>query len=326
MRERLSATSRNDISRAYKDNIFFKVVKTLEQPLVAEQAYLRLTPEEVFQEVVGWLDRVSRTEDEEELAYGVDNAWAELYQQLRQLSVPGCPDREIEQSVGVILSLLLTCFIKLSDETLEGYCLYTRLRNILTRRLLESMRGAQLMLGSIICHPYYQRHNQELDEWLIDYTLHSKQTLTSRDGTLKTTLTKDGQHPKGRKKSQLFVDPDGEKDEETTQYWSNLFIQYVAWRNRSSATLDTKKDNFLLVSINAFRKYWQDKCGLNLTSAGAAYYGFLVDDCHFALGTDKNGKLLKPQSVCDTITRLLREPLDNWEGNYLKVCSFFTKD
>lgn len=324
MIERLSATSRNDIDRAFRDNILFRVVKTLEQPLVASQSCLRLTPEEVFQEVMGWLDRISRTEDEEELAFDINNAWAELWQQFSQLAPPNCPDSEIEQSVGVVLSFLLTCLIKLSDETLEGCRFYAKLSHILACRMHASMKNMYCVVGCIIDNPFYRSHNEELNEWIVFYMLHSSQTLTTSDGKLKTTLARDG-GPKGRKKTVLFANVDKEKDVAATQVWSDMFRRYVASRNRSGVRLDTKKDNFLLLSMHAFKQYWERELKLKMPTAGAAYYAFLVDDCHFELGTDPKGQALKSESVCDALTRVLKAPLGEFDGNYLKVCQFMKR-
>lgn len=67
MLERINVISRNEIDRAYKDHVFFKLIRILCQPYVVSLKNFHLLPEEVFQEVMAWLDFISRTEADEDV-------------------------------------------------------------------------------------------------------------------------------------------------------------------------------------------------------------------------------------------------------------------
>ena len=75
MLERVSATSRNEISSVFRSNVFFMVIKNTYFSFSASMGHIHLLPEEVFQEVMAWLDRISREEDDDEVRMLIANAW-----------------------------------------------------------------------------------------------------------------------------------------------------------------------------------------------------------------------------------------------------------
>ena len=86
--------------------------------------------------------------------------------------------------------------------------------------------------------------------------------------------------------------------------------------------LDTNQDNFLILSIHAFKQYWCDDKKMKLPSAGSAFCKFLMEDCLFELGEDEQGNKIKLSSVNDTLTRVLSKKLNEYDGDYLAVKRF----
>ena len=87
MQERISVISRNEIDRAYKDHIFFKIIRILCQPYVVSLKCFHLMPEEVFQEVMAWLDFISRTEADEDVLVVYSSVRSRIWGDMRLLAV-----------------------------------------------------------------------------------------------------------------------------------------------------------------------------------------------------------------------------------------------
>lgn len=111
MLERVSATSRNEISSVFRSNVFFMVIKNTYFSFSANMGHIHLLPEEVFQEVMAWLDRISREEDDDEVRMLIANAWFEQKSQLECL-MPDVSGEEIDNATGIIMIYLLKQFLK----------------------------------------------------------------------------------------------------------------------------------------------------------------------------------------------------------------------
>lgn len=320
--ERLSATSRNDIAQVYRENAFFMVVSHICMPYARGFDRLRLLPEEVFQLVMAWLDRISREEDDDEVEALIDNAWHE--QRLELGGMGGeASEGELDRATGIVMTFLLTCLIKLGRRPSAEGDFYASLRDSLMGQMMGNMAGFPMMLSEITNHPYYRKHNLEVDAWLGEYMFGSTVTFTDREGRLRTSLTRGGKQ-KGRKASVLFALADGEKDEATTQHWAQMFNEYLASRHRSSEVIDSRKDSIILRSIHAFKQYWEDELGLELSQSGSAYLAFLMGDCGLSLGEKEDHTPIKPDSVSDAFTRLFRTKLKSDDGDLLKLQQFLS--
>lgn len=323
MLERVSATSRNEISSVFRSNVFFMVIKNTYFSFSASMGHIHLLPEEVFQEVMAWLDRISREEDDDEVRMLIANAWFEQKSQLECL-MPDVSGEEIDNATGIIMIYLLTCLIKLGREGNECGDFYAILRNSLMWQLQENMLGFIQTFNKMISHPYYLKHNEAVNEWLMEYMMTSKTTFTDREGRLKTHSITNSGKSKGRKKAILFMDKNKEKDEQRTEYWAKMFLDYLAFRKRSNVAIDCSKDNFVLRSIHAFSQYWKNKEMLRLPDAGSAYLNFLIDDCHLVVGTNNKNQPIKDSTISDMLTPLLKVKLDDIDGDLLKLEEFMS--
>lgn len=324
MLERISVISRNEIDSAYKDHIFFKIIRILCQPYVVSLKCFHLMPEEVFQEVMAWLDFISRTEADEDVLVVYSSVRSRIWGDMRLLAVTQCPDEEIDKSADLVMGILFTCLMKLSDDFVDGYGFYKTLAFSLFEQMTRETKDRDHVISSIISNSYYEAHNEELNDWLIEYMLYSDNTLTDHEGRLKTTLARNG-NPKGRKPSLLFTNADKKKDVEATEYWAHVFKKYISSRQRKGLMLDTKQDNFLILSIHAFKQYWCDDKKMKLPSAGSAFCKFLMEDCLFELGEDELGNKIKLSSVNDTLTKVLSKKLNEYDGDYLAVNRFMQR-
>ncbi len=322
--ERVSATSRSEIGRVYSDNALYGVVRHICLPYAASFDNLRLLPEEVFQQVMAWLDWISREEDDYEVMARIGNAWYDQRLELAGLAA-GVPEAEVDRATGLVLVFLLTCLVKLGRIPSAEGDFYASLRVSLMGQLAENMAGFHRMVGEITTHPYYLRHNGEVNDWLVEYMLKSAVTFTDSAGRLKTSITKAGKQ-KGRKGTVLFPLADGGKDENLTRHWAGVFRRYLAGRNRSSAVIDSTTDNIVLRSIHAFKQYWEGRLGYRLPSAGSAYLSFLTDDCGLLLGEKKDHTPIKASTVSDSLTRRLGDRLGAENGDLLKLEQFMLKE
>lgn len=320
--ERINATSRNKIDRVYRDNALFMVVSHISMAYTRSFGSLKLLPEEVFQQVMAWLDKISREEDDDEVRAFIDTAWYEQSLDFGDL-VTGARESEVNQATGIVMIFLLTCLIKLGSDLYSEGDFYASLRDSLMRQLMEHMTGFEKTVGEITTDPYYRKHNEEVNRWIAEYMFCSPVTFTDREGRLRTSLTMAGNR-KGRKSSVLFTNPDGEKDEETTQYWAKLFNSYLASRHRPSAPIDSKKGNIVLRSIHAFKQYWEEKVGLKLSQSGSAYLSFLTEDCGLPLGEKEDHTPIMASTISDLLTRQLRKKLStpDEEGDLLSLERF----
>lgn len=320
--ERVSAISRNDIDRVYRDNALFMVVNHICLPYAPTFTHLRLLPEEVFQQVMAWLDKISREEDDDEVRALIGNVWYEQSLDFAGMTTEAS-DFEVSRATGLVMIFLLTCLIKLGCNPSGEGDFYASLSDLVMEQGMNNMAGFQKMARQITNHPYYLKHNEEVNRWLGEYMLKSPVTFTDRDGRLKTSITKAGKQ-KGRKKPILFRDANKEKDEPLTQYWATLFVEYLAYRQRSGVSIDSKKDNIVIRSIHAFKQYWIDEEGLMLPDAGSAYLSFLTDDCGLPIGENENHESIKPSTISDKLTPLLRIRLDEMNGDLGKVREFLS--
>ena len=324
--ERLDATSRSKIQAAYRENALYMVVSHLSLPYTRSLRRLRLLPEEVFQQVVAWLDRISREADNDEVMAFISNAWDEQCQDFLLCMGADIDEREANQATGLVMIFLFTCLAKLRGrlhhEGRFGQAgFYGKLAASLHVQMEGQMTGYGQMMSGILDDPYYRMHNPEVGEWIAEYMLRQATAFTDQEGRLKTSVTQAGRQ-KGRKTAQLFIRPGGEKDEQKSQYWARLFLQYLASRNRlSKASINTSKANFVLLSIRAFKQYWEDKLGLQLSPEAPAYVSFLTEDCALPLGQTKDHKPIQPSSVSDKLSRMLKEKLSTYEelGHLKKV-------
>ena len=100
----------------------------------------------------------------------------------------------------------------------------------------------------------------------------SSQTLEE----IKTTSRKGG-----RKAEPLF------QDEQLTQEWATLFVEYLKLHKAFSKEIDTSKENYVNKAFVVFYKAWEKQKLVASTPNGNACYQFLLENCALQMKAEK---------------------------------------
>ncbi len=100
----------------------------------------------------------------------------------------------------------------------------------------------------------------------------SSQTLEE----IKTTSRKGG-----RKAEPLF------QDEQLTQEWATLFVEYLKLHKALSKVIDTTRDNYVNKAFVVFYRVWEKRKLVASTPNGNACYQFLLENCTLQMKAEK---------------------------------------
>ncbi|MDO4165701.1 MAG: hypothetical protein Q4D56_15160 [Bacteroides sp.] len=109
MIQRLNQRQKADIRRGFRENPLYQYLNEVCKPYESELPGLRLSPEEVFQEVVAAVDEMRRVPRQREQL--CTELWERLYCDLQALMPPvgEVPRQELQEGVSLILSALSFC-------------------------------------------------------------------------------------------------------------------------------------------------------------------------------------------------------------------------
>ena len=114
--------------------------------------------------------------------------------------------------------------------------------------------------------------------------------------------TKTSPRKGGRKVEPLF------QNDELTQEWAALFVEYLKLHKALNKEIDTSKDNYVSKAFVVFYGVWKRKNLVSLTPNGNACFQFLQEDCALQMKAEK-------KTYANHIRKMITEAkeLDLWD-------------
>lgn len=199
---------------------------------------LQLRPEEIFQMVVAWLDRVRTESDDEAAVELMQEAWDRQWLVLRDMEERlghKCWDGELEELTCVILCWVYECFVVLSREIVHGDLWYQMMAEKLQLQMMRHMDVWTEVIGEISAECGEPQNWELLQEWLVGYVERCDAPVTTVQGDL--ILQEGG----------MFLPlPSGEHDtkmysKEAQKIWRMLVEK--KWCEKQGSMLVWKKSN-----------------------------------------------------------------------------------
>lgn len=289
--------SRNNLLEKFKDNPLFQLISHVGNKYQLPSSPFRLPPLDIFEIVVGWLDKMSREPDDEEVEIKLEMAWMEIHGHYQAMAEEkgGCDDATLDEMTCTTLCLLMRCLDMLSESHVPSNLAYWGFSQKIGAFLDSSYLNWEDLYYAIITDSYYKRHQEQLQRWVEKYMMDRKALYTDENGKLKSNVTIHGK-AKGNSKAVLFAIQGGyknDKDEKLTEYWKNSFLTILGKRKLSDGVVNASKKNKIFQYLVAFRQYWETTLGYEMTSSPAPYFRFLVDDCEFSCTNKSDTPILK---------------------------------
>lgn len=215
---------------------------------------LELRPEEIFQMVVAWIDRMKTEPDNDVVADMMQQAWNRQWRDLKdmeELAGRTCRDGEVEELSCVILCWVYECFVMLSSERVDGNLWYRRFAENLLRQLMGHLSVWMEVRGQITKVCGDARSWNLLKDWLIGYVEHHDAPLTTVQGDL--ILQEDGMFlalPSGVYDPKMY-------SEDAQKIWKALVDK--KWCSKQGSVLVWEKSN---LSLGYLVKIMSNKLGV----------------------------------------------------------------
>lgn len=185
--KRLDALQRGEARRLYATVPLLDMIDRQARKYALPPYGLQLRPEEIFQMVVAWIDRV-RTEPDNDAAIGLmQDAWSRQWLDLRdmeELSRRTCLDGELEELTCMIICWVYECFVVLSTDALHGNLWYQMMAGNLQLQMMRHM-DVWTEVGREVIGECHKAGNWDmLQDWLLGYVERSEAPITTVQGEL----------------------------------------------------------------------------------------------------------------------------------------------
>lgn len=184
---------RLDVSQRDKARQLYGTVPLLEMIVRQAGKYalppygLGLRPEEIFQMVVAWVDRVKTEPDDDVAVVMMQQAWNRQWLELKdmeELAKRTCRDGEMEELVCVILHWVYECFVVLSSERVHGNLCYRLLAEKLLLQMMGHMGVWMEVRREVSRECGDARNGKLLKDWLVGYVEGCDAPITTVQGDL----------------------------------------------------------------------------------------------------------------------------------------------
>lgn len=278
-----NVSSRNNLLEKFKNNELFLLISHVGNKYLFPSCPFRLPPLDIFEMVVGWLDKISREPDDEEVEIKLEMAWLEIRGQYQTMAEEkaASDDALLDEMTCTTLCLLMRCLDMLSESHVPSNHAYWCFSQKIGAFLDSSYLNWEDLYYAIITDSYHKRHQANLQKWVEEYMMDRKALYTDENGKLKSNVTIHGK-AKGNSKTALFAMQGGsknDKDEKLTSYWKDCFLAILSERSLSGKEINASKKNPIFKYLDAFRKYLETALGYKMPSSPAPYLRFLMDDC-----------------------------------------------
>lgn len=185
--KKLDVSQRDKVKELYGTVPLFDMISSRARKYALPPYKLRSNPEDIFQMVVAWIDRIKTEPSDEKAAKLMAGAWDEqwgYFADMAEMARVDYCDNETEELTCLVLSWLWECLALLSDERVHGNLVYLRLADGLLAQLVGHTLRWVGMRKEILAVCSEGQGREALMQWLVDYVDDTQPPVTTVQGSL----------------------------------------------------------------------------------------------------------------------------------------------